>query len=192
MSRTKIGGFAIVASTLFALATPSTAHAIEGKEKAGRWMFNIRVGAAANLGCGRYYGDAYCGNGYRRAQFVLSPEIAVGLDREYNAYLGIIPMFQVGDGFTIINVPLTFQYDIELPVKGLYIYPKVNAGYSRHIESDGNYFMLEPAVGIKYQFHKNVHFGGEPLGFPFYIGEQRGRSDFAAQYHFFAYIGFDV
>lgn len=190
MSRTKLGGLAVVASTLFALATPSTAHAIEGKEKAGRWMFNIRIGAAANLGCGRYY-RGYC-DGYRAAQFVLSPEVAVALDRGYHAYLGIIPQFQVGDRFTIINVPLTFQYDIELPVKGLYIYPKVNAGYSRHIESDGNYFMIEPAVGIKYQFHKNVHFGGEPLGFPMYIGEQRGVSDFAAQYHFLAYIGFDV
>lgn len=186
MRPTKIGSFFVVAFTLLLLALPSTAQA-QGKDKDGRWMFNIRIGAAANLGRETFDDFRF----RKRAQFVISPEIAYALDREGNAYLGFIPMFQVGDNFTIFNIPLTFQYDIELPVKGLYIYPKVNAGYAHWLEEEGNYFMIEPAVGIKYQFHKNVHVGGEPLGFPFYIGERYGRSDFAAQYHFLAYIGFD-
>jgi len=181
---------------LAVLTAPATALA-DGKKKAGRWMFNIRIGAAANVGCGSFD----CGRGpgpgrfFHRAQFVASPEVAVALDRDYHAYLGIIPMFQVGDGFTIINVPLTFQYDIELPIKnfrGLYVYPKVNAGYARSFENDGNYFSLEPTVGVKYQFHEHVHVGAEPLGFIFYIGDQNGRSDFNCQYHFLGYIGFDV
>src|SRR5688572_22477633 len=108
MRRTKtVGSLTVVAATLFALAVPSTAQA-EGKEKAGRWMANIRVGVAANLG-ESFDGSRYCGGRYyfcyRRTQFVISPEIAVALDRDYNAYLGFIPMFQVGDGFSIINLP---------------------------------------------------------------------------------------
>ncbi len=190
MRRTKSGILVLFVLTVLCLL-PSTAFA-QGKEKAGRWMFNIRIGAAANVGAGSFG----CARGarfdYHCAQFVASPEIAVGLDSKYHAYLGIIPMFQVGDGFSIINVPLTFQYDIELPVKGLYIYPKVNSGYSRWLEPrDANYFNIEPAVGIKYQFHRHVHVGGEPLGFMFYVGDNNG-SDFNAQYHFLAYIGFDV
>ncbi|NUP06671.1 MAG: hypothetical protein HOW73_11505 [Polyangiaceae bacterium] len=176
-----------MAFTLLLLAFPREARA-EGKDKAGRWMANIRLGVAANLG------DSFDGAGrrfYRRAQAVISPEIAVALDRGYHAYLGIIPQFQVGDSFTVINIPLTFQYDIELPVKGLFIYPKVNAGYSHWLEANGNYFVIEPQVGIKYQFHKNVHVGGEPLGFPIYIGERNGRSDVGGQYHFLGGIGFD-
>ena len=187
-----------LAALLIALAVPSVARA-DGKEKAGPWMFNFRIGVAANVGCGSFDCGGLRGPGrgrfLRRAQFVISPEIAYGLDSEYRAYLGIIPMFQVGDNFTIFNVPLTFQYDIELPIKnfrGLYVYPKVNAGYAHYLEGDGNYFSLEPTAGIKYQFHENVHVGGEPLSFLFLIGEQGGRSDFNAQYHFLAYIGFDV
>lgn len=168
---------------------PRTAFA-EGKDKAGRWMFNFRVGAAATLGrC-----DWDCGGrfGYRRAQFVISPEIAVALDRDYNAYLGLMPMFQINDNFTVINIPLTFQYDIEIKkVKGLYVYPKVTAGYSHWVEGEGNYFMTGVHGGVKYQFHEHVHAGGEPIGFTFYVGERNGRSDFNAQYHFLGHIGFD-
>jgi hypothetical protein len=191
MRRTKTGLVVLfVLSTLLTMF-PSTAFA-QGKEKAGRWMFNIRLGAAANLGCGSFHCERGRFAYNHSAQFVASPEVAVALDRGYHAYIGIIPMFQVGDDFTIINVPLTFQYDIELPVKGLYIYPKVNSGYSRWLEGDGNYFNIEPAVGVKYQFHRHVHAGAEPLGFMFYVGERNGRSDFNAQYHFLGHIGFDV
>lgn len=187
--RGKYRSLAVLAALLFVafVSLPGTAQA---DEKAGRWMFNFRVGAAANVGCASFHP---CNTFSRRAQFVVSPEVAVALDRDYHAYLGIIPMFQVGDSFTIINVPLTFQYDIEIKkVEGLYVYPKVNAGYGAWLEADGNYFVIEPAVGIKYQFDKHVHVGGEPLGFMFYVGEQHGRSDFNVQYHFLGNIGFDV
>ncbi|MFO0547150.1 MAG: hypothetical protein U0271_02115 [Polyangiaceae bacterium] len=151
-------------------------------------MFNVRLGAAATID--RDYLCDY-NRGWRRGQFVLGLEAAYAVDGDKRAYLGIDPQFQFQDYCTTINLPLTFQYDIDLPVKGLYIYPKVNAGVSIWVQDyrryDNVFFDLELAVGLKYQFHPNIHFGADPLGFVFYIGDT-----FAAQYHFFAYIGFDV
>ena len=87
---TSLGSLVLGASVLLLLATPSTAHA-EGKEKAGRWMANIRVGVAANLG-ESFDGASFCGRRnyfcYRRTQFVISPNgtvktaAASGVDQE--------------------------------------------------------------------------------------------------------------
>lgn len=178
MRRTKLMATAGALAAL-ALALPSEALAKGGADKAGRVMINIKVGPAIAID------DT-------RTQFSVSPEFAVALDKDYNAYLGLGPQFQFGDYFTLINIPLFFEYDIELPVKGLYLYPKIGAGLSYWANSyfrrsdEHAYFMLEPAFGVKYQFHKNVHVGGEPIAIPMYMG-----NIFAAQYHFFAYIGFD-
>lgn len=85
-----------------------------------------------------------------------------------------------------------FQYDIELPVEGLYLYPKVNAGFwyaTSGFRGDGvPGFMLEPVFGIKYQAHKNFHVGGEPVAIPMYMGDRF----FSAQYHIYVFGGFDI
>lgn len=178
MRRARLAKTAAVAgAAALSWLSPVEARAA-GADKAGRVMINVKIGPAIAL-----ENDA-------RTQFALSPEFAVALDRKYNAYLGLGPQFQFGDYFTLINIPLFFEYDIELPVKGLFLYPKVNAGlsywaYTWHY-SERAFFMLEPVFGVKYQFHKNVHVGGEPIGIPLYLGKV-----FAAQYHLFAYVGFD-
>lgn len=154
------------------LALPSVAHAAD---KAGRISGTLKIGPALNID------DT-------ETQFSLSPEFGIALDKDYNAYLGIAGQFQFGDRFTTIAVPLYFQYDIELPVDGLFIYPKVNAGIWYHTQSETAGFMLEPAFGIKYQAHKNFHVGGEPIGIPMYMGE----GFFAAQYHLYILGGFDI
>ena len=177
MRRARLAKTAATASAVaLAWLLPGEARAA-GADKAGRVMINVKIGPAINID------DT-------RTQFALSPEFAVALDRKYNAYLGLGPQFQFGDYFTLINIPLFFEYDIELPVKGLFLYPKVNAGLSYWANtwrySEKAFFMLEPAFGVKYQFHKNVHVGGEPIGIPIYLGRI-----VAVQYHLFAYIGFD-
>ena len=153
------------------LAIPRTAHAAD---TAGRVSGTLKIGPAVNIDDTEH-------------QFSLSPEFAVALDKDYNAYLGVAGQFQFGDFFTTIAIPLFFQYDIELPVDGLFIFPKVNAGVWFVTRYDEAAFMLEPVLGIKYQAHKNFHVGAEPLGFPMYMG-----NGFAAQYHFYAFGGFDI
>jgi hypothetical protein len=156
-----------------ALSVPTTALA---KDKAGRFSGTLKIGPAIEI-------DDI------ETQFSLSPEFAIALDRDYNAYLGLAGQFQFGDGWTSIAIPLFFQYDIELPVEGLYLYPKINAGFwylANPVEEPG--FMLEPVFGIKYQAHKNFHVGGEPLGIPMYMGD----GFFSAQYHFYVFGGFDI
>lgn len=153
------------------LAIPAEARAAD---KAGRISGTLKLGPALNVD------DT-------RTQFSLSPEIAVALDRDYNAYLGLSGQFQFGDRFTTIAVPLFFQYDIELPVDGLFIYPKVNAGIWYWTQAERAAFLLEPVVGVKYQPHKNFHVGVEPIGFPLYLSEI-----FQAQYHLYVFGGFDI
>lgn len=154
------------------LGLPATAHAAD---KAGRISGTLKLGPAVNIDDTRH-------------QFSLSPEFAIALDRDYNAYIGVAGQFQFGDYFTSIAIPLFFQYDIELPVDGLFIFPKLNAGVWFLTQNDTAAFMLEPVVGIKYQAHKNFHVGAEPLGFPMYMNGD----GFAAQYHFYAFGGFDI
>jgi len=163
----------LAGSTLLALATFALEKAAEAADKAGRFSATLKIGPAINLD------DT-------RTQFTLNPEIAVALDRDYNAYLGINPQFQFADNYTTINIPLTFQYDIELPVDGLYLYPKVSAGLSYILQLERAFFMLEPAFGVKYQAHKNFHVGLEPIAIPLYMGKI-----FAAQYHIFLCGGVD-
>jgi hypothetical protein len=159
-------------AALLALSVPIQAFAAE---KAGRFSGTLKIGPAIQID------DA-------PTQFSLSPEFGIALDRDYNAYLGLAGQFQFGDRFTTIAIPLFFQYDIELPVKGLYLYPKVNAGFWYAATGDVPGFMLEPVFGVKYQAHKNFHVGGEPLGIPMYMGD----GFFSAQYHFYAFAGFDL
>jgi hypothetical protein len=195
---------------LFAVASAnavwvSEAHAQKvGENKAGPLMGNVKIGPAVGLDDdfgGRGFGR---GRYYRNTQFALELEIAYAVDRGDNAYIGFNPQFQVSDYFSVINLTGTFQYDIQIvenKVKGLYIYPKVNAGVGIVPNGYGSfrgngfcsgcdagvYFDLQLEFGAKFNIYKNFHVLAEPLSFPMYIGEQ-----FGAQYRFFIGCGFDT
>src|SRR5207248_1624772 len=94
-----------------------------------------------------------------------------------NLYLVVAPQFQFlagGGGFIL---PVGIQYDIALPVKGLYIYPRLLVGYGYFsvpfVDAFGlpqtltaSYGFLLPEVGIKYIFRGRWNFGGEVFSLP--------------------------
>lgn len=155
-------------------------------------MGNIKIAPAVGIDDDlRRFGRGH------RTQFAMELEIAYAVDRDENAYLGFNPQFQVSDYFAIINLTGTFQYDIEIKkVRGLYLYPKVNAGvaivpnarfgFCSGCDDADVAFTLQPEFGVKFNFFKNFHALAEPLSFPLYIGEQ-----FSAQYRFWFGCGFD-
>jgi hypothetical protein len=166
------------------------AEARVGEKKAGPLMGNFKLAPAVS------FGDI----GYIDTQFAMELEIAYAVDKKNNAYIGFNPQFQFAR-FTNINLTGTFQYDIELPVEGLYLYPKINAGLAIFPASSYGYycgrfgcggstgvaFALQPEFGVKYNIMKNFHVLGEPLSFPIYIAGHT-----FAQWRFWFGVGFDV
>ncbi|MBL8740020.1 MAG: hypothetical protein JNK04_02965 [Myxococcales bacterium] len=157
--------------TVAAFASPTRAHAAE---KAGRFSITAKVGPAIKLD------DSFL-------QVSASPEFKVAVDGDYNAYFGIAPQFQYTADVLTMNFPALFQYDIELPVDGLYLYPKLYGGLSYVLETGRPAGFIEPAIGLKYQAHEYVHVVLEPVGVPLYIGRY-----FAAQFHMFVGVGVDL
>ncbi len=175
----KLGLAMAVSSSTLAFAPSAFAL---GEEKAGPFMGNLKIGPAIRL-------DDI------PTQFALEAEIAGALDRGNDAYLGFNPQFQFADGITTINLTATFQYDIELPVRALYLYPKINAGLAIHAPGAGEAalaFALQPEFGIKYQLVEHAHIGAEPISIPLYLGNNRYFGGVDAQYRLFFYGGFDI
>ncbi len=189
-TRAVLGATALVTSLA---ASSSSAWAL-GEEKAGPFMANLKIGPAIDL-------DGPPGV----TQFALELEAGIALDHKNNAYLTFTPQFEFGSfcgGFdrfgcggrgsvTTIILPLGFQYDIEMPVKHLFIYPKINLGLGLFTGGGTTAaFVLQPAFGIKYQLLKNFHFGGEPFSLPFFLGNKY--DNFGAQYQIYLYAGVDL
>jgi len=202
-----VGRSAFALSILAASGYAHEAFAAVGEDKAGPLMGNFKIAPAVFIGGdGGFYGFRGCGGGPfgfcgDATQFAMQLEIAYAVDHDNNAYIGFNPQFQFGFG-TIINLTGTFQYDIQIAkskVKGLYIYPKINAGIG--IFPAGTYgycgfggcggtrvaFDLQPELGVKFNIFKNFHVLGEPLSFPIYIS-----SATFAQWRFWLGCGFDV
>jgi hypothetical protein len=164
----------LATATLLAIALLSLPTPARAADKAGRFSITAKIGPAINLN------DSFL-------QVSASPEFMVAVDNDYNAYLGIAPQFQYTADVLTINLPALFQYDIELPVDGLYVYPRLAGGLSYVLETGRPSGFIEPTFGLKYQAHEYVHVSLEPIGVPLYIGRY-----FAAQYHIFAGVGVDL
>lgn len=167
-----------------ALAVPAfvavLAAGSEAAEAAGRkdgpFMANLKIGPAIKLD------DV-------PTQFSMEVEVAYAVDRGNNAYIAFAPQFQFSDPLTTINLPLAFQYDIELPVKGLYLYPRIAAGvgiFTGRGDTQAS-FTLQPEFGIKYQVVDNFHIGFEPFSLPMYMTDF-----FDLQYRLYFYGGIDL
>ncbi len=163
-----------VAAALLALAVVSAAVRADAADKAGRFSITAKVGPAINLD------DSFL-------QVSAIPEFMIAVDNDYNAYLGVDPQFQYTADVLTFNIPATFQYDIELPVDGLYVYPKLSGGVSYVLQTGRPSGFIEPGFGVKYQAHEYVHVNLEPIGVPLYIGRY-----FAAQFHMFVGVGVDL
>jgi hypothetical protein len=136
--------------------------------KSGPIMLNLKMGGAF----GAYYYGPYLGH-----YFVLQTEVGFAVTRDRNGYL-ILPLtFELAPGAATIMIPFGFQYDIPLPVPGLYLTPRISAGFAatvldRYYAYYGYYGATSlsgvfiPEFGIKYILKGRLNFGAEPFSLP--------------------------
>ena len=166
----------VLLSALSVLSPP--AHAFRNEPgKAGRLMFNPKLGAAIGIPGDRVQ-HASTGD-----QLTLQLDFGVALDRQRSAYLLFPAQFQVGrTGYSMIMVPLGFQYDIPIrAVPGLYLYPRLTVGYAAFV-LDGagpvrgrtvDLGFVMPEFGAKYVLHRRWNFGFEPFGLPVFFNARQ-------------------
>lgn len=140
-------------------ASGSFFRASSNGDKAGRFMANFKIGPA--LG-------AY--NAGHMGAIVL--DVGWSVLPNNNAYLLFPLQFQFASGGGAVFLPVGFQYDIAMPVRGLYIYPRASLGYAAIIASGGegtitsHFGTLIPEFGVKYVLNGRWNFGGEPFSLP--------------------------
>lgn len=157
--RALVHRIAIALAVSLALCAAREARA-DDNQKSGPWMVNLKVG-----------GGFFTNTGSAK-EFVL--EIDAGRAVIGKAgYVILAPHFQFGDS-TVVTIPAGFQYDFELPVKNLYVYPRAVFGYS-YLGGNGasvHSFSMTPAIGVKYVLlDGRLNVGAEPFNMPILFGE---------------------
>lgn len=159
----------LLALFLSSLSAPALARRPGGGAKAGPLMLNLKIGPAIELK-------------NLPTQVALELDFGVALTGDRALYLVLAPQFHLANNLSTIMVPLGIQYDIALPVPGLYLYPRVSMGYAASIYDYGcilNYcasrtfhrgFAL-PEIGIKYVFRGRGNIGFEPFSMPIFFDE---------------------
>lgn len=131
----------------------------QGEGKTGPIMLNLKIGpsiGALNV----------------PTQFALVLDAGYAVDRARNAYVLFPLQFAFSAGLSIIHIPVGFQYDFALPVKGLYIYPRFSIGYAAFVGAGGqtaNFGVIIPEVGVKYVLKRRWNFAFEPFSLPIYF-----------------------
>ena len=147
----------------------NNAAAEKARAKAGRFMLNLKIGPAPCIypsGCNTHQGALALDLGY-----------AISADR--NAYVVLPIQLQFQQNFTGIIVPVGFQYDIPLPPKGLYLYPRLLFGYAAGVTTGpsgtpnqvqtAHKGFLAPEMGLKYVLNGRFNFGGEFFSLPLFF-----------------------
>ena len=135
-------------------------------EKAGPFMFNVKIGPAFCLfpnGCAH--------------QGALVLDLGAALTRNRNGYLLLPVQFQFLPGASAIIVPVGFQYDVRVPFRGVYFYPRIMAGYAALLTDNSpgtpqtvvHSGVLIPELGVKYILNGRWNFGGEFFSLPFFF-----------------------
>ncbi len=164
------------------LAPAGAAHALPAwmqEGKAGRWMFNLKLGPAITAKA-----TAYCGNAFgvldcRPTMGAIDLEMGVAVDSKFNAYIILpVPQFQVHDFLSIVMLPVGFQYDIAVTrkVPDLYITPRIEIGYAAFIPNCNfcdttSAGFVELAVGGKLIFARRWNVGFEPFSLAIFFGQ---------------------
>lgn len=135
-------------------------------EKAGPFMFNVKIGPAFCLfpsGCAH--------------QGAIVLDLGAAVTRNRNGYLLLPVQFQFLPGASAIIVPVGFQYDVRLPFRGGYFYPRIMAGYAALLTDNSpgtpqtvvHSGVLIPELGVKYILNGRWNFGGEFFSLPFFF-----------------------
>jgi hypothetical protein len=146
-------------------------------EKAGRFMGNLKIGPA-------FLAYPTYGSGVTLAQAALVLEFGYAVTPDRNGYLLFPLNFQMSSFASFISIPIGFQYDIRLPIRGLYLTPRGIIGYTAAISNDSfcngfgctattsvshlGVFMAE--IGVKYVYRGRFNFGFDPFSLPIYFG----------------------
>ena len=186
-------------------------------DKAGRFMFNLKFGAAIGIRdvtTGANAPPSHRGDDY----FALVLDFGVALDDGKNAYIVLPLQFQVHDtGSTVcpiigqpcfntstsepwqtIMIPLGFQYDIAIKaVPGLYITPRIVAGYAAYVPDVGNtinagFVMAE--LGAKLVIKRRLNLGFEPFSLPIFFAPKTpvsGNTFVTVDWRLLWYAGFN-
>jgi tetratricopeptide (TPR) repeat protein len=145
------------------LPVAKTAQA--GPAKAGRFMANIGIGAGIGLN-------------YPQLEAALQLEAGYSVLKNGNGYLIVPLQFHVSSTLRLLMIPVGFQYDIKLPVRGLYIGVRGSLGYAVGF-ADGNaapyvvnatqvthWGVFAPEANLKYIIKGRVNLGIQPVSFP--------------------------
>lgn len=157
-------------------ATPS--------DKVGRFMVNLKLGPA-------FLAYPTFSSGVTLVQAALITEFGFAVTPNRNGYL-LFPLgFQLSPGASLITVPVGFQYDIPLPVRGLYLTPRGIVGYTAVISNStactgpngtscttstfvSHLGVIIPEIGVKYIFKGRFNIGFDPFSLPVYFGGSGG------------------
>lgn len=144
-------------------------------EKVGRFMANFKIGPSLCAYASGPGGSGSC-NGFHQGAIVV--ELGWSVLPSKNAYLLLPLQFQFRPSFGAIMVPVGFQYDLELPIKGLYLYPRAFFGYAALVSSGPNPLtgqtttvtshagVFAPEFGLKYVFGGRWNVGGDLFSLP--------------------------
>ncbi len=158
-------------------------------EKAGRVMLNLRFGPPIDL--------VNSAN-----MFAVGIDLGGAITLNRNGYVLLQPEVQFGSDLTAVLVPAGFQYDIPLPLRGLYIYPRISMGYAAFISSytdragpitvtsrgTTHLGVAIPELGIKYVARGRFNFAFEPFSLPvFFNGET-----YAIQWRLMFSVGLNI
>jgi hypothetical protein len=150
--------------------------------KAGRFMFNLKLGPAATLKAFSYGSPVGTVEVDHRAQGAIVFDFGISLDQAHNAYILLGLQFQANadsDYGSWIMLPVGFEYDIPIhAVPGLYICPRFSLGYAAFVyNSSGtndnvNAGFILPEVEGKFIFNRRWNVGFQPFSLPVFFGSQ--------------------
>jgi len=146
--------------------------------KAGPLMANLKAGPSIGLGGLDATATVQLDVGY-----------ALVKGRAGDLYGVVAPEVQVGSG-VVLTLPVGVQYDIPVPIRNVYVYPRVVAGYSALLDpsddgDSGDAFTVIPTAGVKFVPTEGFNLGFEPFGMPIHLGN----GDVEVQYRMLAYGG---
>jgi hypothetical protein len=157
--------------------------------KSGRFMFNLKLGPGFAV-----YDDVYAGvtpTPQQSAACTVPPytcpdtpglgvtgtimfDFGIALTADRNLYLTIPIQFQVAKPGSFVLIPIGAQYDIPLPVKGLYLTPRFSGGYAAYVVRGhrvADLGVIIPEFGAKYVFLKRGNVGLDLFSLPIYFGD---------------------
>jgi hypothetical protein len=159
--------FAVAAGILF-VAAPARADYPPWLEdgKAGRFMLNLHLGAAFPL-----HNDVTAG--------VAQLQIGMAINDDRTAYVYIPLEATLSGSASTFLIGLGLEYDIRLPVPGLYICPRLAAGYAAILPYDAGDVLTPtdrisagfvlPEIAVKLVVKKRWNLGVVPFSIPVYF-----------------------